>query len=93
MRKAKLLMALIGLFVTSYALISCKDNGNEDDQTKNVKFAVALDMPLNINEPSLTGATATLTNVQTKMTYTATNFRKAVHSMWILQRFRQEYIL
>jgi len=76
MRKAKLLMALIGLFVTSYALISCKDNGNEDDQTKNVKFAVALDMPLNINEPSLTGATATLTNVQTKMTYTATNFRK-----------------
>lgn len=77
MRKNRLSMTLIGLLITSIVITSCKETSNEDDQVRNVKFAVALDMPLNINDASLTGATATLTNVQTRQAFTATNFRKS----------------
>ena len=73
-QKFRLILAFIAV---SVVFASCKDNDNENDVEQNVKFAMSLDMPLNITSPSLTGATATLTNVQTKKTYVASNFRKA----------------
>lgn len=73
-QKFRLILAFIAV---SVVFASCKDNDNEIDVEQNVKFAMSLDMPLNITSPSLTGATATLTNVQTKKTYVASNFRKA----------------
>ena len=64
-QKFRLILAFIAV---SVIFASCKDNDNENDVEQNVKFAMSLDMPLNITSPSLTGATATLTNVQTKKT-------------------------
>ena len=64
-QKFRLILAFIAV---SVIFASCKDNDNENSVEQNVKFAMSLDMPLNITSPSLTGATATLTNVQTKKT-------------------------
>ncbi|WP_036877971.1 DUF4876 domain-containing protein [Xylanibacter oryzae] len=76
MNKEKLFRLMLLVIAICITLASCKDN-NEENSIQSVKFALSLDMPLNVNEPSLNEATATLTNVQTKMTYTATNFRKS----------------
>lgn len=59
------------------AIVSCSDDNSEDITTKTTDFAVVLDMPLNVEQPKLTSATATLTNVTTKQKYTTSNFRQS----------------
>lgn len=53
------------------------DGGNDDGGNTNTTAlcAIVLDMPLNVENPTLTSATATLTNVSTNVQYTLTNFR------------------
>jgi hypothetical protein len=78
MKKVNLSIASMGLFILISTFMSCKDsNSTEDYSIPNTKFALSLDMPLNIASPILTEATATLTNIQTKKTYTTSNFRKS----------------
>lgn len=72
MRK-HLIMAFMALAATGLTLTSCSDD-DEPTATPTVKYGVTLDMPLNLSEPELQSATATLTNVMTKETYTTANF-------------------
>ncbi len=74
MRK-HLIMSLMALATAGLVFTSCSDDNNDDVAEKTAKYAVALDMPLNLDNAKLEAATATLTNVSTKKTYTAQNFR------------------
>ncbi len=60
--------AFLGLTLTA-----CSDD-DDDVVTRTTPFAVVLDMPLDVNSPVLDNATATLTNVATQQTYTASSF-------------------
>ncbi len=76
MRK-HLTMALMALATAGLTLTSCSDDDNAPTAEKTTQYAVALDLPLNLTNAKLESATATLTNVSTKKTYTAQNFRLA----------------
>lgn len=73
MRK-HLIMSLMALATAGLVFTSCSDDENNTPE-KTAQYAVALDMPLNLDNAKLESATATLTNVSTKKTYTAQNFR------------------
>ncbi len=74
MRK-HLIMSLMALATTGLVFTSCSDDDPANNPEKTTQYAVALDMPLNLDNAKLESATATLTNVSTKKTYTAQNFR------------------
>ncbi len=74
MRK-HLIMSLLALATTGLVFTSCSDDDPANNPEKTTQYAVALDMPLNLDNAKLESATATLTNVSTKKTYTAQNFR------------------
>ncbi len=74
MRK-HLIMSLMALATAGLVFTSCSDDDNNATAEKTTQYAVALDMPLNLDNAKLESATATLTNVSTKKTYTAQNFR------------------
>lgn len=74
MRK-HLIMSLMALATAGLVFTSCSDDDNNPTAEKTTQYAVALDMPLNLDNAKLESATATLTNVSTKKTYTAQNFR------------------
>ncbi len=74
MRK-HLIMSLMALATTGLVFTSCSDDDPANNPEKATQYAVALDMPLNLDNAKLESATATLTNVSTKKTYTAQNFR------------------
>ena len=73
MRK-HLIMSLMALASAGLVFTSCSDDENNTPE-QTAQYAVALDMPLNLDNAKLESATATLTNVSTKKTYTAQNFR------------------
>jgi len=74
--KKYLFLSLMAAAMTGLAFTSCSDEDDVTPTVQTAKYAVTLDLPLNVNEPELTSATATLTNVATKEKYPATNFRK-----------------
>ena len=76
MKKKKFILSLLAVTSICVFVVSCKDD-DVDEVIVNSKIALSLDMPLDIVSPSLKEATATLTNIQTKKTYTISNFRKS----------------
>jgi len=75
--KKHLIFPLIAAAMTGLAFTSCNDEEEVTPVAQTAKYAVTLDLPLSVENPVLTAATATLTNVATKEKHTATNFRKA----------------
>lgn len=65
--------AVMGLTFTA-----CSDDDGiaQGGDNQEARYAITLDMPLNLDSPSLTSASATLTNVATNQTYTTANFRQ-----------------
>nr|WP_308570970.1 DUF4876 domain-containing protein [uncultured Prevotella sp.] len=76
--KRKLFGILMIVIALGSAFVSCKDNDDSaDSSARELKLALALNMPLNLQAPVLLNANATLVNVQTRKTYTTSNFRKS----------------
>lgn len=70
-------LSVIALALAGLAFTACSDDNNVQPEAAKTKYAVTLDMPLNVQSPKLTNATATLTNVATKEQFTTNNFRQA----------------
>lgn len=56
--------------------VACSDDDKTEPEVS-VKHALTLDLPLNVQAGTLTDAKAVFTNVNTKATYTLSNFKKA----------------
>lgn len=74
--KKNLILSLMAIASLGLTISSCSDNEEKIPTVETAKYAVTLDLPLNVENPQLTSATATLTNVATKDQYTTSNFRK-----------------
>lgn len=70
-------LSILALALAGLAFTSCSnDDPITPPETLTTKYAVTLDMPLNVKDAKMTSASATLTNVATKETYTTSNFRQ-----------------
>ncbi len=74
--RTKQLLAMAAAAATALFCACSDDDGNGGVGTPMTRYGVVLDMPLDVNAPTLTRATATFTNVNTKQTYTADGFTK-----------------
>lgn len=63
------------IFFLSALLMLFTSCNNDNDVAQDVALRVYLDMPLNVSDPVLTQVKAELTNVETRKTYTATDFQ------------------
>lgn len=72
----KFLAFTMAIVAMSMVFVACSDD-NKTEPEVSVKHALTLDLPLNVQVGTLTDAKAVFTNVNTKATYTLSNFKKA----------------
>ena len=74
--KSKILAFIIAFVAMNTIFIACSDDDKTEPEVS-VRHALTLDLPLNVQAGTLTDAKAVFTNVNTKATYTLSNFKKA----------------
>ena len=74
--KSKILAFIIAFVAMNTMFVACSDDDKTEPEVS-VKHALTLDLPLNVQAGTLTDAKAVFTNVNTKATYTLSNFKKA----------------
>lgn len=72
----KFLAFTMAIVAMSMVFVACSDD-NKTEPEVSVRHALTLDLPLNVQAGTLTDAKAVFTNVNTKATYTLSNFKKA----------------
>lgn len=76
MKVTRNLLSMAALFAAGMAFTACSSDDPDVVQNETVRYALSLDMPLNVTSPKLTSAKAVLTNVSTKEKFTTSNFRQ-----------------
>ena len=74
--KSKILAFIIAFVAMNTMFVACSDDDKTEPEVS-VRHALTLDLPLNVQAGTLTDAKAVFTNVNTKATYTLSNFKKA----------------
>lgn len=72
--KKNIFNVVMTLMVMCFMFTSCKPD-NEEKATTWVNYGITLDMPMTIENPTLSNAKAVFTNVQTKETFSFTQFK------------------
>ena len=62
------------LFILFIASLACLTSCSENDIVNDAQLRIYLDLPMNVSDPVLTGATAQLTNIETLKTCVVDDF-------------------